>query len=114
MKKLMFGMLLLVVGCKGPAGSKGDRGDTGIHGPGQIVVLNGPVTSDDFNVTDSRIGLASQVNVYIGIGSEVLQLPIYNVAGGYNVLYAGKNPSTIEIMNALKGGAVSYEIVLII
>lgn len=93
MKKLMLLVsMLFVVGCKGPMGSKGDKGDTGLHGPGQISVISGAVTSDDFNVTDARIGIASNVCVYIAVGGEVIQLPIWNPTG-FNVMYVGKSPS---------------------
>ncbi len=115
-KALLFTVLLLVVGCT----KKGDKGDTGIQGlrgnqgPGQIVPLSGTVTSDTFTVTDPRIALASNVNAYIFLSPSFVQLPVYNIGGGYNVLYTINQNGSITIYNALKGGATLYEIVLII
>lgn len=103
------------IGCKGKNGSDGARGPAGISGPsGQtpINILSGLVTSDDFFVFDSRITSAGAILVYGSSGGTVIQLPIFNTSGGYNVLYAA-SAGKIEIINAQKGGFSGYAIALV-
>jgi hypothetical protein len=100
---------------KGDTGEQGARGPAGISGPsGQvpIAILSGSVTSDDFNVLDSRITSAAAFIVYGSAGGELIQMPIFNTAGGFNVLYVA-SVGKIRILNASSGGFTGYVIVLV-
>lgn len=111
-KKLLFiiPLILILPSCEG---KKGEKGDTGIQGPGTIEVLSGQVTSNDFIVTDSKILAATQVSVYMYVAGNAIQLPIFNPGGGFNVFYT-VNGSHLEIFNAQAGSATGYVIVLIL
>jgi len=117
-KMIVASILLLAMGCKGPtgstgaAGSKGDPGHIGIPGPGAFVFLNGNVTSDDFTVTDSRISQADQISVYLGDGTNNLQLPYFLPGIGINTFYAFR-PNQVEIFNAKKAAATKYVVEII-
>lgn len=115
-KYLLLAMCLIAIGCKGKQGDKGEAGLQGLRGnpgPGQIIQLSGAVTSDDFTVTDSRFGLASEVSVYINSSGSLTQLPVYLPSQGFNCFYAF-NATQLRIFKAQLAGASSYVIVLII
>lgn len=108
-RKILFLVLLFLVSCKG---EKGDPGAAGISA-GEMKMYTGGVFSDNFFVTNSDIALARQYSVYIAVGGSHIQIPILNTGGGFNVFYT-KSGSSINIINALAGGAVSYTIVLLL
>ena len=115
-KYLLLAVCLIAVGCKGPQADKGETGIQGLRGspgPGQIVQLSGLVTSDDFTVTDSRFGTASQINVYLNTGGSLTQLPIFLPGSGVNCFFSF-NSNQMRIFKAQLAGASSYVIVMII
>lgn len=80
-----------------------------------MEVISGPVISDDFVVTDSRIAHASQINVYLNTSGSLVQMPIYLPALGLNALYiATPSASKIELFRSQLAGASQYVIVIII
>lgn len=108
--------VLSISACKGKDGSEGPRGPAGLPGPsGQapINIIDGSVTSNDFLVTDSRIGEAAGILVYVGNPGGLVQLPVYSPGGGYNVLYVITPSGAIEIFNAQLAGFSTYWIVLV-
>lgn len=116
MKKVMLiAALALLIGCKGPSGDKGDTGIQGARGPGRIEVLSGVVLYNDFTIFDSRITQASQVTVYLTAQGEMIELPYYLPALGYNA-YDIITPSLgkIEIVNGLLANAGGFVIVLLL
>ena len=107
-------LLLLLASCKGPQGDKGDTGIQGLRGPGRIEVLNGTVISNDFTVTDSRIGQAVNISVYIGDNSALAESPYFLPTLGINTYWLKKNTNQIQIVNAVSAAATRYVIVLVI
>jgi len=121
MKKLILVTVMLVaVGCKGPAGSNGSngaqgpQGTPGLNGPTEVV-LSGPVTSDLFTITDARIKLASNVSVFLNNGTTLIESPYYLPGYATNTFYL-LNPTagTIQFYNAAKASATGYIVVLMI
>lgn len=115
MKKIAFAVMLLTVGCVGKKGDPGATGIQGLRGPGDIEVFSGAVTSDDFTVTDSRIGSAKEITVYVSAGGSLAELPYYLPGSGTNVFQI-ITPSTskIEIFNGVLAGASQYVVVCIL
>lgn len=116
MKIKIAAILILMLGaCKSTKGEKGDTGITGARGPGQMEVLTGPVTSNDFTVTDSRIGNSLSGSVYIGDSTNLIESPYFLPGLGINTYYiATPGQSKIQILNASSAGATRYVIVLIL
>lgn len=116
MKKAIVALLLLAA-CKGPAGSNGSTGLTGPRGdPGQpglpsghFEFITGPVTSDDFTVTDPRVARSQQTTVYISDGTRYTALNTYLPGAGKNAFYVITiGPGTVEIVNGKTAGGSTY------
>lgn len=117
MKKifLLSVLCLLSAGCKGPKGDPGSGGIQGVRGPGDLEMLSGSVTSNSFTVTDSRIGQASVITIYLTDGTSVIELPYYLPGAGVNA-FSDARPlaNAVDIFNAQTAGATGYIISLII
>lgn len=105
----MFAMLLLTVGCKGPAGSDGKQGAQGIPGlpSGHFEFITGPVSNDGFAVTDNRIGQSQQTTVYLSDGTNYTALNAYLPSHGVNAYYLVSG-NQVQIINAKTAGGVTY------
>ena len=114
-KLLLLGCFsLLVMGCV-KKGEKGDAGMAGLRGPGSFEMLLGPVSSDNFTVTDSRISQAKQITVYLSDGTNLVEMPYFLPASGVNAFFiAAPINSQIQIVNGVEADATSYVIVLIL
>lgn len=89
MKRLIgMGLLVLMIGCKGPQGPQGPQGPTGLLVDGVLVHLAGPVTGNDMfvDVPGLNIERGDVVNVYVCNGQSTNQCnPVPSYSG--NVTY---------------------------
>lgn len=114
-KKLIYlvtVILIMGLGCKGPAGDKGDTGARGLTGPlgpigpAKVVLINSSVISDDFVITDPRLATATAVLVYNVAGGTTINLPYYLPVIGKNTYYLWTpSLSKVEIYNAQTAAA---------
>ena len=109
--KLYLFVLLLLGACKGPVGSKGDKGD---HGPGSVIYMyEGTVPNNLFNVNTPKVTNNSIVTVSIGDATgHWSELPYYLPGLGYNAYFIAR-PGFVEIGNALSAGASYYKVQVI-
>lgn len=113
MKNTVIAACLLLAACRGPAGSKGETGIQGIRGPGQVEVIGGPVTSNNFTITDAKFVTSKQVTIYLkdSLGNLV-EVPYYLPLAGVNT-YAVLNGSQLTFSNAALAGATDFVVVII-
>lgn len=97
-----------LVGCE----KKGDKGDQGDPGPGQITVYNGSITSNTQIISVAALTSNSLVSVYVGAGGEWSELPYFMPGAGINTYYISEN-YVVTIYNAQTAAATSYKIVVI-
>lgn len=112
MKKWLL-ICMVLVACKGKQGDKGDNGVQGLRGPGQIEIITGSVSGNDFNVFDSRISPSKQISVYLNSGGAAVEMPYFLPASGVNA-YDVITPGKIEIVNGSIAGATGYTVILIL
>lgn len=113
MRNTIIAACLLLAACKGPTGSKGDTGIQGLRGPGEVEVIGGPVTSNNFTINDAKFVTSKQVTVYLKDAmGNLVELPYYLPLSGVNT-YTVLNGEHLTFTNAALAGATDFVVVII-
>jgi len=107
--------ILLMIGCKGPAGDRGQEGKLGPTGPTQIAVVSQNVMGNYMVISDPRLNQASGILVYNANSGSVASLPYYLPAIGINTYYVWTpGNSVVEIYNSQSAGAAQVVVTIIL
>ena len=112
MKKIIIIVAVCLVGL-GCNKLKGDRGDRGDPGPGQMYFITGFLTSNSQVIEHRDIKPNSNVSVFIDGGDDLnIELPVFLPPYGVNS-WAMVGDRRVEIYNGLLAGSSRFEIIIV-